>query len=467
MLKKIFFTLLFIMIVTSAFAGEEIYRIRLENRVDGLIQVSLNKGTDYYTLGSVKHPANDVGVGFMASGYMKGSSVAATATHAIRIKISPTSKYNTDFKNIKIFSIIPKEFWDTPTGFGGHVAGSSGIYTDINAGSSIFLNFSPFPESNVFIEYKGNLFSLSTNYIPQTSDVYVIVVEKPKDKIDYIDFDNIKNGNVTINSSDKKKNLTTVYGPMSAVGRYDGTTYNYPGQINTAHGGVITIATSAKFPYSVKEGDNLETRGGFMIQPIYHAIRQDETKPQVMTIGTDTTNFGLEGTEPLYSGYINLWYYPNNLSKSYYAKLKIDDKYWNIPPITGKIDNAFTKEYLKEKLDIDSKNGVTGVRLYIPEFDLTLATSYLNECVDNFNKNINKDNIDKNNIFKPKLKTLPKAANIYSFFVDGRFKGMTSTTDNIYVQKNDFVKGLHHLQIVATSEDGEETSESKYFYTDK
>lgn len=457
-MKKILFILFILLLNTILFAKDEneIYRIRVENSVGGLVQVSLDGGDNYYAVGSVLYSANKFGQGFMASSYIESGCVCAVASHALRVKISSLDKYNKDFKSNKIFSIVPKEFMTIPKGYGGYSAPNSAIYTDIHTGTGIFLNFAPFPETKVYEEINGNLRPLTQNHSVNEGNIYVIPVLDPKNNIDNIDFENIKGGNIIVNDKDL---LSKVVSPLGGVGRYDGTTYNAPGQINTAHGGVITVATSQKFPFSQKEGDKPETRGGFMIQPFYHAKRQNEIKPQVMTIGEVKDDFDLEGTAPLYSSNINLWYYPEHLESSYYVQLKVDDRYINVPTITGKVDNAFTKEYLNKNFNLNLKEDIKGIRINIPKFNKNLAEEYLLKISNEYNKKEKNRFKDESEYFKPSI-TLPNNYN-FSYYIDGKFKGMTNNIQNISVKKSDYVKGMHHFLLVSDN-----LKFSDYFYSE-
>ncbi|MBQ0105273.1 MAG: hypothetical protein KBT47_04460 [Armatimonadetes bacterium] len=450
-MKKIL--LIFLVLVISLICySEEIYRIRIENSPGGLVQVSLDGGKNYYATGSVVHPADKCGVGFMASGYIEGGCVCAAASHAIRIKISPKDIYNLDFKSVPIFSVLPKEFWSVPKGFGGHVAGNSGIYTDIHTASGIFLNFAPFPNTAVFQEYKGELYPIGEGHIPSVGNVYVIPVLRPETEKGYICFENFSGGDVTLLNGDI---LTKVHTPVSAIGRYDATTYNSPGQLNTVHGGVITIATSKLFPYSQKEGDKPETRGGFMIQPLYHAIRQGEKKPQVMTIGRSETSFEQEGQAPLYSQNINLWYFPKHLENSYYAELKVDDRYIPMPTITGREDRGLTKEFLNNKLNMNCERGVTGVRIHIPEFDRNIWEEYLKNISGEYNKKFADKYRNASYVYVPKP-NIPSAYGFGVYYVDGKPKGMTSDFGDIKIDTKNYIPGLHSFSLVAENSYGEE-----------
>lgn len=457
-MKKALFLLIFICLSLSVL-GDELYRIRVENSQNGLVQVSLDGGDSYYATGLVIHPANRSSQGFMASGYINGGCVCATASHAIRVKISPKEKYNDDFKNVKIFSLVAKEFWTDPKGFGGYSAPNSGMLTDIHTAMGIFSNFAPFPDSVVYEEIKGKIFPIESDHEVKEGNVYVFIANRPETEDTWAEFENIPGGKVTVNNTE----LTNVFKAFQACGRYDGTTFNSPGQINTAHGGVLTIATSRLFSYNTKEGDKPETRGGFMIQPVHHAMRQGENKPQVMTIGKDPAKTEQEGSAPLYSNNINLWYYINHLENSYYAELKVDDRYIPMPEMTGKTDNAFTKEYLNSH-GIKCQKGVTGVRIHIPKFSRELSEKYLAYLTEEFDKTHRQLYAPAEEIYTPSLNLPPDFTSI-NFYVDGKFAGMTESCENIHIETGRFAKGLHHLQITGNYKEDKFITFSDYFYT--
>lgn len=434
--------------------GEELYRIRIENAEKGLVQVSLDKGINYYATGRVKQHANGVKQGFLAADYVTAGQVAATSSHGLRIKVSPDSKFMSQLEDVKIFSIVPNEFYTKPDGFGGHVAGSSGIYTDIPAASSIFANHAPISGNTVYLEENGMLKPISTNYSPKLGDIIVIIVDAPTYNIKYADFENRAGGNVTITQKDGKViNYTKVVKPVLGIGRYDGTTFDENGQINTAHSGVITVDSSPKLPAGTVEGDNPETRGGFMIQPYYHTIRQGEDKPQVMIIGSPNNKYELEGTAPFYSKNVALWYYENAADKSFHALVKIDSGNWEpVPKITGRVDNGLTAQYLniffKNKRNI--KIGVTDIRLVFPEFNAELSKAALVKDANRLTqavKLMGATSAPAN--ITPKVPNDLKNAKYYIVTLDGTARGMGDNLDKMTISTTNLVKGVHHINVYA------------------
>ncbi|MGQ9579893.1 MAG: hypothetical protein ACUVT8_02985 [Armatimonadota bacterium] len=301
-----------LLIGSAATAAEEVYRIRIENVSSGLVQVSLDRGRTYWTVGQVIHPANARIIGFAAASYTPAGTIAAIATHGIRIKTGQLTRTSGKSQMPLIFSVVPHQFAKLPHMYGGHIPRSSGILTNIDAGHSIFRNQSPYVGNPVFIERGGNLEPLPEDYLPAVGDVFVINVEKPDGAPHWIEFENKTNGKVTAHFDDGRAfEIAKVVRPVRGIGRYDGTTYTGTGAINTNHGGVITIATAPGMPSATKEGGAKETRGGFMIQPIRHATEQHEFSPQVMVIAPpDNSDKRLEGVAPLFRNCINLAFYP-------------------------------------------------------------------------------------------------------------------------------------------------------------
>ncbi|MDH7601058.1 MAG: hypothetical protein QHI38_02815 [Armatimonadota bacterium] len=382
--RAVFAAAFLLLTVVGAASAEEAYRIRVENFQGGLVQVSLNGGASYWTVGKVTRPATARIVGFAAASYTASGTVAAIATHGIRIKTGRAALALGKAQIPFIFSIVPRQFAKLPSGYGGHAPHCSAVITDIDAGHSIFRNQSPYVGNPVYLERRGKLEPIPEDYLPKIGDVIVIRVERPVDPPKWVEFRNEVGGAVSAYFEDGRKiQIARVVRPVRGVGRYDGTTYTGVGAINTNHAGVITISTAPRMPTETKEGGFPETRGGFMIQPNRHAAEQRETSPQVMVIGPSDESAGLEGSPPLFSGCINLYYYPEKAECSYRVQVKIDDGDWeDLPCLVGKIDNAFEAAALQEHFAKIGKprvirTGVTALRILCGNLDRTLLAKDL------------------------------------------------------------------------------------------
>ncbi len=451
---------LFVLIVSSAAAnlldssqsepaGKEIYRIRIQNRPDGLVQVSVDGGKTWATVGRVKVAANARMVGFAAASYVPHGTVAATAVHGLRIKTGQAAMGFGKAQAPLIFSIVPRQFADIPVGYGGHIPKSSGIITDIDAGRSIFRNFAPFVGSRVFLERKRVLEPLPEDYLPIIGDVFVIVVNRPDDMPSAIVFENRAGGKVTALYPDgSSKTITEVVRPVRGVGRYDGTTFTGVGAINTNHGGVITISTAPVCSPDTKEGDSIETRGGFMIQPYYHVYEQGEGSPQVMVVGPkDFSKPHLEGTPPLFFGYIGLSSYPESADASYRVQVKAGNEEWReVPKVVGKVDNALSE--------------VTDIRILFPQYNPELIRrDMLQEAADYAEKLLKTGMIARKGEIRFSPSKPPRNAAVATLYVDGTAVCVSNRYPyNLEWDSTFAPNGLHLIEIETTSVTGESLS---------
>ncbi|MEN6355533.1 MAG: hypothetical protein ABFD83_00450 [Armatimonadota bacterium] len=453
------------------FPTDEIYRIRILNQVGGLVQVSLDGGRNYSTVGRVKVAANARITGFGASSYTPHGAVAATAVHGIRIKTGQAAMGVGKAQMPLMFSISPCEFSSIPNGYGGHIPRSSAIQLDIHTGESIFRDFSPYVGNSVFVERYHNLLPLPEDYMPLTGETFVIVVKRPTRMPQEIDFENRAGGDVTVVYPDGIcEQIAKVDSPVLGVGRYDATTFTGVGAVNTNHGGVLTISTAPVCPWATQEGDAVETRGGFMVQPYYHAHDQGVNQPQVMIIGPkESAKPVLEGTPPLFYGYINLAWQPSRPNQSYRAQVRIDDGEWeDVPSMVGKIDNAFATEYLTNYFDKLGKprkveKGVTAIRLLFPSFDPKYAAQELTgAAMDYCLKSI------KSRIYPVRgtvdIKSERQAAgSITTFYVDGRAVYTTSDSEAAYGwDTTKFANGFHEIVVESGSSSDQPTDQRRF-----
>jgi hypothetical protein len=306
----------------APFAQTEVFRIKIVNARDGAIQVSADEGATWKLVGRVTAPATDSLMGYLASGYAKPSTVSATAVHGIRIRVG-----GLDSAYPKLINILPKEFNTTPKGFGGHVAGASGIYTNIASGTSIFREMAPLAGNTVSLTNEdGALIPLPINYAPRENDAFIIQVKRPANPLREVVIENWSGGAVTATwRNGVKSRVTSVLKPVIGVGRFDGTSYTGVGAINTNHTGVITVSTAPVTTSPLMEGVGSERRGGFQIEPAYHNSQSEEAgAPVILVLGTKAKSRvpDLEGMPPLFFGHIDLAWDPRDAAHSWRVEVK-------------------------------------------------------------------------------------------------------------------------------------------------
>ncbi len=434
---------------TSAADGmRELYRIRVVNAVGGPIQVSADGGLTYSNLGRVRVAATMSIEGFAASVYADPGKVAATAVHGIRIKVAGSKGCAP--VDSKIISIIPSEFASTPKGFGGHIAGSSGIYTDIPTGEGIFRNLAPFVSNPVFLDLGNRLAALPAGYVPSVGDVLLIVVQIPVKYPEQIVIENRAGGSVQAVYKDGSEVVAKVESPVTGVGRFDATGYTGTGRINTNHTGVITIAT-APIAHGARDGSGIETRGGIMIQPSRHSRNVPHGGEVLVVAPAKDGDAWLEGAPPLFCGYIGL---ADDSSNSFYVDVKTSSSDWiSLPPLVGRAEDALTK--LPGGL-----GSVSHIRIKFPD----LNERWVRAELDGYSRKVyeakkadaeKKGTIVKANI-SIRLDTADSANTEFaSYYLDGEFKGISNNPPySFQINTTELSAGEHMAEIRATDSQG-------------
>ena len=361
----------------SADAGAwvELHRLRIVNHQDGAIQISTDGGRTWSLLGRVTIAAMTAAEGYLASNYADPGTVSAVAVHGLRIRVGGSGdKLHAPL----LLSVNPREYAGAVNkGFGGHVAGSAGIFTDIPAGASIFRNLAPLVGNQVYLENGGGpLVPLPQTFRPQgQGEVLVIVVRRPANSLVEVTFENRRGGKVEARFADgTRREITTVVKPVLGIGRFDGTAYTGVGRLNTAHTGVLTVST-APVDADRPEGEGRERRGGFQISPAWHNARTEEAgAAMVMTVGAPgQRKRDLEGQPPLFRDMVSL--VSDNRgspSNSAIVDVSIDGGSWEpMPALVGVDLDAFTGPGLTQAWRAanqrrTAKQGVTAFRLRLP-----------------------------------------------------------------------------------------------------
>ncbi len=284
--------------------GPEIFRIRVENRADGKIDVSRDRGESWLTVGRVVAPADAVNpLGYTASKWAADSAVAASAVNAIHLKVANHPETGRGI----ITSLMPA---GEPVG--AAAAGQrTGILTDLSPGTGIFGGgLAPYVNSPVFLVHNEDLIPLGEDWVPSIGDVLVIEVNAPERGIRWLEFENRFGGLVRVSFSDGGEEVIgAVLRPVIGIGRFEGTRDAAPGRIRANHPGVLDVSTSP-----------LGAVGGFQIVPSGHAGSPEtgyiRTGTQWMVIGPiDVTQPTWEGVAPLFAGYLRPDYRPDDIGQ--------------------------------------------------------------------------------------------------------------------------------------------------------
>jgi hypothetical protein len=202
---------------------KEVYRIKIENRVNGAIEVSEDEGQSWKTVGRVLYPTNKINEnGYSASKWMAEGRIVATSVNAIHVKSGSAEASRT------IFSILPREMLQPPRKYRSYISPDSSIYTDIPAGKIIFGGgFSPFSGNMVMVSGTGEaVVPLGRDYVPKLGDTFYILVDRPVEFPKEIVFENRFGGRITISYfSGDERVIGQVLRPASGVGRFEGSKF--------------------------------------------------------------------------------------------------------------------------------------------------------------------------------------------------------------------------------------------------
>lgn len=449
---------------TSAAESPSVW-LRIDNAINGPVQVRLGDEGRWVTLGRVLRPANRTAPGFGAGRWAAPGTIAATAVHGIRIRIS-----GGEFG--PMISLVPRQFATIPDLYGGHVPGDSGIRTDIGAGETLFREWAPLTGSPVFIETAAAPIPLPTDYVPVAGDVLLIRSRWRDDSPAEVQFENRKSGPVTAVYPDGTREvLGTVSQPLRGVGRFDGTSYTGVGAINTNHPGVITVSTAPFVRSEASEGAPPERRGGFEISPAVHVRDQAGGSPQVMGVAPVAGSEGLEGKYPLFSGALALW--PGSgAADGFRVEMQVDGGPWEpLPAMVGRDDAAFSAAGLPKYLGGSDHRtvtkGLTALRILFPRWNQQAADELLAQAV----KAQRPSGKEPTGVYTPArgviaLGVKGKVASVV-YSLDGEVRAVGNTPGYVWEwDTRNEANGRHWLQVDRTEEDGSVRRGLRRYYVD-
>lgn len=413
---------------------QETHRIRVHNVRGGLVQVSVDQGESYTTVGRVMLPAIRSMPGFAASEYAESGTVAAIAVHAIRVRSGGASPGNT---RPLVFSIVPREFLGSSTGYEN---GYSGVYTDIPAGTAIFRNLSPLVGNPVFLELKGRLRPLSRDYIPSAGDTLVITVLVPRRRPSEIIMENHPGGAVEAIYNGVAERIAVVEKPVTGTGRFDATEYTGVGCINTNHCGVVTVSTAPNIGQTRKDE---ERRGGFQILPSRHAHRIGMIPQYMVVAPTDPHSAALEGYPPLFEGFIGLASDTERPERCFRVDVRAGGVDWlSLKRLIGKNDRSF--------LDYDGAGRqITHLRLTLPDVSDEWLAQQVRKNADAHIARTYGGRKPAGGQFNFTLSgTDVSTVQMASLYVDGEFRGISTTPPFTFrINSEKYDPGEHRVEI--------------------
>lgn len=277
--------------------GKETFRVLIENTLLGRVMVSVDRGNNWYLIGTVRTPISALrdirDAEFTASDWGYVGAVAATAVNAIHVKVAQPGKH------ARIFSILPEELSGPKRFQTSYKDNASSIFVDIPGGTSLFSGrWGVRVGDPVLLLENGEWVVWPENRFPVIGDSIVLVARAMPDPEWYIDIENVKGGAVTfVTANGTPMHIAKVIQPITGSGRFLGTIFQEVGRVRANHPGVIDISTSP-----------MGEQGGIQIIPYGHSkspnLAYVHSTPVYLIVAPVAKSGPLEGQSPLFMGYI-------------------------------------------------------------------------------------------------------------------------------------------------------------------
>jgi len=347
----------------------ETHRIRIGNRKGGAIEVSLDGGQNWVTVGRVTKPAADTGAAFAGLAGAAPGSVAAVSLDGITVRTDRAPAAGTPKQ--RIFRLLPAV----------RVASAAGIVTDLPRGHAIFGSLAPPLGSEVRLENRvpagrGGTRPLPGGWVPQIGDHLVVLATVPASAPAMLVFENRAGGRVlSVSPSGDERVVGQVRRPLRGVARYPATAGTACGGVVLHHPAAVVVATT---PAGAGE------LGGFLIQPAsafrrappasrvpVQAFRESDPNAEGPGEGSVLVVDRLAASGPVFGVPITLSPTGGSLAGETRVEARLDGGPWEpLPAAGGAAPAALTAEALSQQFAALGaprrlSEGVTHLRLVL------------------------------------------------------------------------------------------------------
>jgi Big-like domain-containing protein len=336
----------------------ELYRIRIMNQVGGPVEVSADRGGLWEQVGKVTRAAVAAAIASNVITAAPTSTVAGVTPEQVLIRL-PASKGQP--RSLRILAT-------------GETANNASIATDIPSRGALFRYFAPPIGSQVTLDRDGGAEPLPADYLPRLGDRLLIRVSEPAaGDPPTLTIENKVGGEVVLMATGGiPQVLARVKQPVRGIGRYAGTERCASGSVLSWSPTAVLVSTAGRVRKVDGDGQPVEERGGFVIQPAEPAL-QGGTHPASQLLLEALP----EGqTRPVVSSFFVL---PAPLStgdpldsRPTRVEVRIDNGEWEpLPDLRGPMDEADTVKALRQALGGGEsiKLGITHIRFLFGALD--------------------------------------------------------------------------------------------------
>lgn len=328
----------------------ELYRIRVDNRAGGAVEVSSDGGRLWDLVGRVTAPATSVSPSTNVISVVRPGGVASVTPEHLKLRL-PASK--DQFRSLLIQAR-------------DQAPSAAAITTDIPAGGALFRCLAPPVNSGVYLEVEEKPQQLPADYAPQPGDRLLIIARRGETFPAEVVIENRPEGAVTVVTQGGNRLVGRVKQPLLGIGRYAGTERAGRGALVSWSPTVVVISTADTQRRFDDKDQPLEDRGGFIIQPA-EPLLQGGTNPasQILIEGVADT-----ASRPVISSFFGL---PIPISSgdpldpvATRVEIRVDDGEWEpMPDLRGPIAPEQMTGALQQALGPNRtvKKGITHLRI--------------------------------------------------------------------------------------------------------
>jgi hypothetical protein len=329
----------------------ETHRVRIINQAGGKVEVSLDGGRAWETIGHVTRPASVSAVGGRALEAVMPSTVAGPAPESIAIRVPTT---------------LAAPRW-IRIAAAGEAPNNAALQTDIAASESLFRPLAPVAGSRVFLEKDNQQNALPTNYLPKAGDRLLIISERSPDAPASVVLENKPGGLVlAVTPLGEEKIIGRVKQPFRGIGRYAGTDRAGQGAVVSYQGAAITVASAGRMRRLDANDQPVDDRGGIVIQPAESDLK-GATHPdsQILVEAAATPGQARPVVSPLFGLPVPLSSGVPTDTAPTRVDVRIDGGDWQpFPDFRGGIDAADFGDRLSKALGGKMlKDGITHLRI--------------------------------------------------------------------------------------------------------
>jgi len=296
----------------------------------------------------VQRPAATVAVGPRGAAVAPSGSVAGVGDHEILLRLPSKSA------TVRSLRILAAD--QQPS--------NATILTNLAAGDSLFRFLAPTPGSKLVLERDGKTGPIPPNYGPRKGDGLIIIVSEPPPPF-AVSLENKPCGHVVLEGQAGDRTIIgQVKQPLRGIGRYANCQRAGAGSLVSYSPTLITVSTVSELRRLDENGKEIESRGGFIIQPSEPGLRGTTHPASQILVARAGPRSAQAPVSTLFGLPLPISTRLPTDRHSTRVEVKIDGGDWEpMPDLPGTVNEADLLPALAKALSRPVHQGITHLRL--------------------------------------------------------------------------------------------------------